>query len=83
MKKKKKEKIEIKIKTQKSKKIQKPIRPTQSPQPQRKLSLHPIPDFSSLLNLKSLFLNFNNFFGNFPNSISSLHHLKIVVLAGN
>ena len=81
--KKKKEKIEIKIKTQKSKKIQKPIRPTQSPQPQRKLSLHPIPDLSSLLNLKSLFLNFNNFFGNFPNSISSLHHLKIVVLAGN
>ena len=81
--KKKKEKIEIKIKTQKSKKIQKPIRPTQSPQPQRKLSLHPIPDFSSLLNLKSLFLNFNNYFGNFPDSNSSLHHLKIVVLAGN
>ena len=78
-----KKKTEIKIKTQKSKKIQKPVRPTQSPQPQRKLSLHLIPNLSGLLDLKSLFLNFNNFFGNFPNSISSLHHLKIVVLAGN
>ena len=42
-----------------------------------------IPDLSGLLNLKSLFLNFNNFSGDFPDSISSLHRLKIVVLAGN
>ena len=31
----------------------------------------------------SLFLNNNNFSGNFPDSISSLHRLKVVVLAGN
>ncbi|XP_075659868.1 inactive leucine-rich repeat receptor-like serine/threonine-protein kinase At1g60630 [Castanea sativa] len=42
-----------------------------------------IPDLSGLLNLKSLFLNFNNFSGDFPHSISSLHRLKIVVLSGN
>ncbi|KAK4785841.1 hypothetical protein SAY86_002530 [Trapa natans] len=43
----------------------------------------PIPDMSGLVNLKSLYLNRNNFSGNFPASISSLHRLKIVVLAGN
>jgi hypothetical protein len=42
-----------------------------------------IPDLSGLLNLKSLFLNDNNFSGDFPSSISSLHRLKIVFLAGN
>ncbi|XP_009341051.2 inactive leucine-rich repeat receptor-like serine/threonine-protein kinase At1g60630 [Pyrus x bretschneideri] len=42
-----------------------------------------IPDLSGLLNLKSLFLNDNNFTGVFPSSISDLHRLKVVVLAGN
>lgn len=42
-----------------------------------------IPDLSGLVNLKSLFLNDNNFSGVFPASISSLHRLKVVVLAGN
>ncbi|KAM1085034.1 hypothetical protein ACFX13_011024 [Malus domestica] len=42
-----------------------------------------IPDLSGLLNLKSLFLNDNNFSGVFPSSISDLHRLKVVVLAGN
>ncbi|KAL6187339.1 hypothetical protein ACLB2K_038739 [Fragaria x ananassa] len=42
-----------------------------------------IPDLSGLVNLKSLFLNDNNFSGIFPASISSLHRLKVVVLAGN
>ncbi|KAF3963681.1 hypothetical protein CMV_011956 [Castanea mollissima] len=42
-----------------------------------------IPDLSGLLNLKSLFLNFNNFSGDFPDSISNLHRLKVVVLSGN
>lgn len=42
-----------------------------------------IPDLSHLVNLKSLFLNDNNFSGEFPASISELHRLKVVVLAGN
>ncbi|KAL7001467.1 hypothetical protein U1Q18_002619 [Sarracenia purpurea var. burkii] len=42
-----------------------------------------IPDLSGLHNLKSLFLNDNNFSGNFPSGISLLHRLKIVVLSGN
>ena len=42
-----------------------------------------IPDLTGLLNLKSLFLNNNNFFENFPDSISGLHYLKIVVLTRN
>ncbi|PON50243.1 Tyrosine-protein kinase [Parasponia andersonii] len=42
-----------------------------------------IPDLSGLLNLKSLFLNANNFSGDFPDSISGLHRLKVVVLADN
>ncbi|GMJ09623.1 hypothetical protein like AT1G10850 [Hibiscus trionum] len=42
-----------------------------------------IPDLSGLLNLKSLFLNDNNFTGQFPESITSLHRLKTIVLAGN
>ncbi|KAK3015946.1 hypothetical protein RJ639_007788 [Escallonia herrerae] len=43
----------------------------------------PIPNFSGLVNLKSLFLNDNNFSGDFPASISVLHRLKVVVLSGN
>lgn len=42
-----------------------------------------IPDLSYLVNLKSLFLNDNNFSGEFPTSISELHRLKVAVLAGN
>ncbi|PRQ41374.1 putative protein kinase RLK-Pelle-LRR-III family [Rosa chinensis] len=42
-----------------------------------------IPDLSGLVNLKSLFLNDNNFSGVFPASVSSLHRLKVLVLAGN
>lgn len=42
-----------------------------------------IPDLSDLVNLKSLFLNDNNFSGEFPTSISELHRLKVIVLAGN
>uniref|UniRef100_A0A803Q6R5 Protein kinase domain-containing protein n=1 Tax=Cannabis sativa TaxID=3483 RepID=A0A803Q6R5_CANSA len=42
-----------------------------------------IPDLSGLANLKSLFLNQNNFSGDFPASISGLHRLKVVVLADN
>ncbi|KAK3013079.1 hypothetical protein RJ639_008676 [Escallonia herrerae] len=43
----------------------------------------PIPNLSRLVNLKSLFLNDNNFSGDFPASISVLHRLKVVVLSGN
>ncbi|XP_062112989.1 inactive leucine-rich repeat receptor-like serine/threonine-protein kinase At1g60630 [Humulus lupulus] len=43
----------------------------------------PIPDLSGLANLKSLFLNENDFSGDFPASISGLHRLKVVVLADN
>ncbi|KAK9275268.1 hypothetical protein L1049_022530 [Liquidambar formosana] len=42
-----------------------------------------IPNLSGLVNLKSLFLNDNNFSGDFPASISVLHRLKVVVLSGN
>ena len=42
-----------------------------------------IPDLSGLVNLKSLFLNDNNFTGEFPESVSGLHRLKIIVLSGN
>lgn len=42
-----------------------------------------IPDLSGLANLKSLFLNDNNFSGDFPASISLHHRLKVVVLSGN
>ncbi|XP_059655222.1 inactive leucine-rich repeat receptor-like serine/threonine-protein kinase At1g60630 [Cornus florida] len=42
-----------------------------------------IPNLSGLVNLKSLFLNNNNFSGDFPTSISLLHRLKVVVLSGN
>ncbi|XP_022942000.1 inactive leucine-rich repeat receptor-like serine/threonine-protein kinase At1g60630 [Cucurbita moschata] len=42
-----------------------------------------IPDLSGLVNLKSLYLNDNNFSGEFPSSISDLHRLKVIVLSGN
>lgn len=42
-----------------------------------------IPSLSGLVNLKSLYLNNNNFSGEFPASLSGLHRLKIIVLAGN
>ncbi|XWS69510.1 hypothetical protein CRYUN_Cryun04dG0184800 [Craigia yunnanensis] len=42
-----------------------------------------IPDLSGLVNLKSLYLNDNNFTGEFPESVSGLHRLKIIVLSGN
>ncbi|KAL4378744.1 hypothetical protein GQ457_02G014890 [Hibiscus cannabinus] len=55
----------------------------------RVLSLHnnslsgPIPDLSSLYNLKSLFLDRNNFSGTFPPSISSLHRITTLDLSYN
>uniref|UniRef100_A0A5B7C9H7 Protein kinase domain-containing protein n=1 Tax=Davidia involucrata TaxID=16924 RepID=A0A5B7C9H7_DAVIN len=42
-----------------------------------------IPNLSGLANLKSLFLNNNNFSGDFPASVSLLHRLKVIVLSGN
>ncbi|KAH9698709.1 protein kinase domain-containing protein [Citrus sinensis] len=42
-----------------------------------------IPNLLGLVNLKSLYLNDNNFSGKFPGSLSSLHRLKIIVLANN
>ncbi|RZC70140.1 hypothetical protein C5167_033295 [Papaver somniferum] len=42
-----------------------------------------IPNLSGLVNLKSLYLNDNQFMGHFPSSISDLHRLKIIVLSGN
>lgn len=42
-----------------------------------------IPNLSGLVNLKSLFLNNNNFSSEFPESITILHRVKIVVLSGN
>ncbi|CAM8936370.1 unnamed protein product [Rhodiola kirilowii] len=42
-----------------------------------------IPNLSSLRNLKSLFLDFNNFSGSFPASISELHRLKVASLSNN
>ncbi|XP_027153527.1 inactive leucine-rich repeat receptor-like serine/threonine-protein kinase At1g60630 [Coffea eugenioides] len=42
-----------------------------------------IPNLSGLVNLKSLYLNNNNFSGSFPSSLSLLHRLKVVVLANN
>ncbi|XP_011021663.1 PREDICTED: inactive leucine-rich repeat receptor-like serine/threonine-protein kinase At1g60630 [Populus euphratica] len=42
-----------------------------------------IPNLSGLVNLKSLFLDSNNFSGEFPDSITGLHRLKVIVLARN
>ncbi|KFK43377.1 hypothetical protein AALP_AA1G118300 [Arabis alpina] len=42
-----------------------------------------IPNLSGLFNLKSVFLNDNDFSGEFPESLTSLHRLKTIVLARN
>lgn len=42
-----------------------------------------IPDLSPLVNLKSLYLNDNQFFGRIPANLNALHRLKVVVLSGN
>ncbi|KAK0574204.1 hypothetical protein LWI29_019716 [Acer saccharum] len=42
-----------------------------------------LPNFSGLLNLKSLYLNNNNFSGKFPETLLTLHRLKVIVLANN
>nr|XP_043606753.1 inactive leucine-rich repeat receptor-like serine/threonine-protein kinase At1g60630 [Erigeron canadensis] len=42
-----------------------------------------IPNLSGLQNLKSLFLSFNNFSGDFPASLTTLHRLKTIVLSSN
>ncbi|KAE8656024.1 Leucine-rich repeat protein kinase family protein isoform 2 [Hibiscus syriacus] len=55
----------------------------------RVLSLHnnslsgPVPDLSSLYNLKSLFLDRNNFSGTFPPSILFLHRITTLDLSHN
>ncbi|KAF5736177.1 inactive receptor kinase [Tripterygium wilfordii] len=55
----------------------------------RVLSLHnnslsgPIPDLSTLVNLKSLFLSHNNFSGSFPLSVLVLHRLTTLDLSKN
>ncbi|CAN1274167.1 Probable inactive receptor kinase At5g67200 [Linum perenne] len=43
----------------------------------------PIPDLSSLVNLKSLFLDHNYFSGSFPPSLASLHRLRTLDLSFN
>ncbi|KAG2269696.1 hypothetical protein Bca52824_064251 [Brassica carinata] len=43
----------------------------------------PIPNLSGLVNLKSVYLNDNNFSGDFPGSLTSLHRLKTINLSGN
>ncbi|KAH6831428.1 Leucine-rich repeat protein kinase family protein [Perilla frutescens var. hirtella] len=42
-----------------------------------------IPELPGLVNLKSLFLNNNEFSGRIPVSLSLMHHLKVIVLSGN
>lgn len=42
-----------------------------------------VPNLSGLSNLKSLFLSYNNFSGEFPASLTTLHRLKTIVLSGN
>lgn len=42
-----------------------------------------IPDLSSLVNLKSLFLNDNQFSGRIPATVAALHRLKVIVLSDN
>ncbi|XP_050365674.1 probable inactive receptor kinase At5g67200 [Argentina anserina] len=55
----------------------------------RVLSLHnnslsgPVPDLSSLSNLKSLFLSLNSFSGSFPPSIFTLHRLRALDISRN
>ncbi|KAI4321049.1 hypothetical protein MLD38_034472 [Melastoma candidum] len=43
----------------------------------------PIPDLSSLSNLKSLFLDHNSFSGSFPPSVLYLHRIRILDLSSN
>lgn len=42
-----------------------------------------IPNLSGLVNLKSLYFCYNNFSGEFPASLTTLHRLKTIVLSGN
>lgn len=42
-----------------------------------------IPDLSGLTNLKSVYLSYNNFSGEFPVSLTTLHRLKVIVLSSN
>ncbi|KAK9076285.1 hypothetical protein SSX86_004618 [Deinandra increscens subsp. villosa] len=42
-----------------------------------------IPNLSGLVNLKSIYLGYNNFSGGFPASLTTLHRLKTIVLSGN
>lgn len=42
-----------------------------------------IPNLSALINLKSIFLNENNFSGEFPASVALLHRVKVIVLSQN
>ncbi|XP_014493982.1 inactive leucine-rich repeat receptor-like serine/threonine-protein kinase At1g60630 [Vigna radiata var. radiata] len=42
-----------------------------------------VPDLSALINLKSIFLNDNNFSGEFPSSVALLHRVKVIVLSQN
>nr|XP_043608221.1 inactive leucine-rich repeat receptor-like serine/threonine-protein kinase At1g60630 [Erigeron canadensis] len=42
-----------------------------------------IPNLFNLTNLKSLYLSYNNFSGEFPVSLTTLHRLKTIVLSGN
>lgn len=42
-----------------------------------------IPNLSNLVNLKSIYLNDNDFSGEFPVSVSVLHRVKVIVLSGN
>ncbi|PNX71898.1 inactive leucine-rich repeat receptor-like serine/threonine-protein kinase at1g60630-like protein, partial [Trifolium pratense] len=42
-----------------------------------------IPNLSNLVNLKSIYLNDNNFSGEFPASVSVLHRVKVINLSGN
>lgn len=42
-----------------------------------------VPDLSGLTNLKLLYLNYNDFYGEFPVSLARLPRLKVIVLSGN
>ncbi|KAK9740328.1 hypothetical protein RND81_03G026800 [Saponaria officinalis] len=43
----------------------------------------PIPDLSTLVNLKGLYLQFNHFVGHFPPSIKSLHRIRTLDFSHN
>ncbi|XP_076891138.1 inactive leucine-rich repeat receptor-like serine/threonine-protein kinase At1g60630 [Bidens hawaiensis] len=42
-----------------------------------------IPNLSGLINLKSVYFSYNNFSGEFPASLVTLHRLKTIVLSNN